>query len=423
MQTSDSRLRRVPLKKKPLVAAIVAVASYGAFAQEAAPTNYVGARETVGRDSNVYRVPDGPHDYFYSTSLLGGVDQTISRQRLYATAEADFNRYHNATALNNTSYAVKGGWDWATIGNLTGTVTANANQSLASLYGNASIPTTARNLAKSDQIAASAKWGGEGLLSLEGNYGHSRVSYSAPEYINQKSSADTYSLGGFYRAGPTLRLGAAGRFTRVEQPNAISDGAGGFFSETTDGRNLDLTADWQYSVQTNVNARLSYTKQTSSGASQSGDFSGLTGAVYANYAPTAKLAFSAAFIRDAGINPTFFNVVNAPPTNTGPSTSTVGLSEASQISNTVVLGLKYAVTAKIAATVGYQYRLSKTDATQFVVSTHDKLQDTSLGVAYDITRNWQLSCAFQHEARNVTGAPSFAYNSNMTSCAAQFLLR
>jgi hypothetical protein len=410
-----------------LIAAILAATSCGAFAQDEGPAkNYLGVRETVGRTSNVFVIPDGPHDYFYTTSLLGGLDKTYSRQRLYGTAEVDLNRYHNATALNNTGYNVNAGWDWATIEKLSGSFTGSASQSLASLSGNASIPTTERNLAKTDQLAALVRWGGEGLLALEGNYGHSRVSYSAPDYITQESSADTGSIGGFYRAGPTLRLGLAGRFTRVYQPNAVADGTGGFGSETTDGKNLDLTADWTYSVQTNVNARLSYTKQTFSGATGGDGFSGLTGAIYANYQPTGKLFFSAAFLRDAGINATFFNVIGAPTTTTGPTTSTVALSENSQVTNTGVLGMRYAATAKIAATLGYQYRNSKSDVATGPGTTGsqiDKLQTASLGLTYDFDRNWQLGCAYSHQNRDVTGVGPFSYIANTTSCSAQFLLR
>ncbi|HEY4066689.1 MAG TPA: hypothetical protein VGM74_07320 [Burkholderiaceae bacterium] len=425
MQAPKAQILKSPLQK-PLVAAILAATGCGAFAQEAPATNYLGLRETVGRTSNVFVVPDGPHDYFYTTSLLGGLDKTYSRQRLYGTADVDLNRYHSATALNNTGYNVNGGWDWATIEKLSGSFTGSATKSLASLSGNASIPTTERNLAKTDQLAAIVRWGGEGLLSLEGSFGHSRVSYSDPAYITQESSADTSSLGGFYRVGPTLRLGLAGRFTRVYQPNAAPvAGGGGFQSETTDGKNLDLTADWQYSVQTNVNARLSYTKQTFSGSTSGDGFSGLTGAIYANYQPTGKLFFSAALLRDAGINATFFNVIGAPTTTTGPTTSTVSLSENSQVTNTGVLGLRYLATAKIAGTLGYQYRNSKTDAADGTTTgtQNDKLQTVSLGLTYDFDRNWQLACNYSHQNRDVSGVGPFTYIVNMTSCSAQFLLR
>ena len=43
---------------------------------------YLGVSQALTHDTNVTRSPQGPSDNYSSTSLLGGFDQPIGRQRL-----------------------------------------------------------------------------------------------------------------------------------------------------------------------------------------------------------------------------------------------------------------------------------------------------------------------------------------------------
>ena len=412
---------------RPLIAALAAMAGAGAWADEPTPW-YIGASLTATHDSNVFRTSNGPGDSYLSSGLLGGFDQAIGRQRVFATANLRYNKYQEQSTLDNTSYGVNAGWDWATIEKLTGNVSVNANQSLASFDGNANIQSSSRNIVKADQVATSVRWGGDSLVTLDANYAHSRVSYSAPEYLSGKSSADTGSVGGSYRLGPDLRAGAAVRLTRTVQPYAVAKtltptGPDDYLANTSNGRNLDLSLEWRYSAQTGVNTRLSWTKQTNSGTGDR-DFSGLTGSIAANYAPTAKLGFSASLNRDAGTNSSFFNYLTL--VNTGTIT---GLSQNSQTSDTATLGATYAATAKISVNAGYQYRHSKIVNTFSIGSSSssdelsDKLRSGTLGVSYAIARAWQLSCNLGRETRNLSGTNGFSYSANTASCAATLTLR
>jgi hypothetical protein len=426
MQALKSQAARLSLGR-PLAMALVASASCAAWAADEPSPYYIGANEAVMHDSNVFRVPNGPGDYYSSTGLIGGFDQMISRQHVFASASLNYNKYHNQDTLNNTSYGVKGEWDWATIEKLTGSFTGSANQSLASFSGSTGIPTTARNLTQTDQLAASIRWGGEGLITLGGDYGHSRVHFSAPEYFTQQSSGDTGSIGAFYRLGADTKLGTAVRYTRSVSPYALPNGIvtdltdpNQFHSLTSNGRNLDLSVDWRYSAQTNLNARLSWTHQTfSPDLPQLPGYSGLTGALVGNYAPTGKLTFNVSLNRDAGINSTFFNVVGAPSSGTG-----ISLSQNSELFDTAAIGVRYAATAKISATAGYQYRHGDILNTVATTSNQtDVLHSANLGLTYDIARTWQLSCTYAHESRSISGTGGFFYTANVAGCMAQFTLR
>jgi len=408
---------------RPLAAALAALASCGAWADEPTPW-YVGASQTLTHDSNVYRIADGPGDNYASTGLLGGFDQAIGRQRFTAAANLRYNKYNQQSTLNNTSYNVNAGWDWATIENLSGNVSLQANQNLASFDGNAAVPTTSRNILKTDAVAASVRWGGAGQVSLQADYAHNRVRYSAPESLFAQSSTDTGSLGAFYNVGPTLTLGTALRLTHAVSPYGLQTSPGVYQSTSSNGRNLDLSANWRYSPQTGVAARLSWTKQSGSGGNAE-DFSGITGSLSANYAPTAKLAFSAAFNRDTGTNGSFFTLGAAPG-----GTPIVGQYQNSRVSNSVSLGATYAATAKIGVNTGYSYRRSKNANTLSSGSNSanvgdytDTVRSASLGASYAIARAWLLSCNLSHENRSATSTPSVAYSANVASCTATLTLR
>lgn len=401
---------------RPAVAALAAASLCGAARAEDPSPWYLGASVGVTRDSNVFRIPDGSGDTYTTTSLLAGFDQPIGRQRLYGTARVGYNKYQNFENLDNTSYGVDAGWDWATIEKLSGKVYVGANQSLAQLNGNTSAPSTRRNIVKSEQFGTSATWGGFGPLSLFANYGHNRVRYSAVTFTTSNSTGDTGSLGTNYRLGGSTSIGVAVRVTRTRLPygqaiDPLPSSLADFGPTTTNGRNLDLLGNWTYSPQTNVAARLSYTRQTDSfGGGR--DFSGLTGSLSGNYAPTAKLAFNAMLQREAGAN----SVYNS-PTYSG-STNAVGLNQNTTTTDSLSLGATYAATAKISVNSGLLYRSGKLSS-----DGSDDLTQLSLGATYAVARNWQLACNLTHETRKVSGLGSFSYDANTAGCSAQFTLR
>jgi hypothetical protein len=401
-----------------LAATLLSATSVGAWADEPSPW-YLGASLGFTHDSNVYRTPDGPGDNYWTTSLLGGFDQPIGRQRLHATAQVGYNRYQDQSTLNNTSYTLNAGWDWATIEKLTGTVSVGAVQSLAQFNGNATQASTERNILKVEQVNASARWGGDGLFSVFGDYGHTRIRYSSLQSLTSESDGDSGSLGVNYRLGSQTTVGAAVRLTRTDYPHGIAPvvlpgvptpiNPADYQSDRSDGRNLDLLADWRYSAQTGVSARLSWSRLTYANSNR--DFSGLTGSILANYAPTAKLAFNASLSRDAGTNSSstnYLNLANGQQINY--------LTQSSQTTDSASVGATYAATAKISVNAGLLYRQG--DNGNGAGGDHFRI--ATLGVNYAIARSWQLACNASRESRN---ASTLSYDANVFGCSAQFTLR
>ena len=414
--------RSAGLKAPALAAALAAAAvSNGAWADEPNPY-YIGVTASLAHDSNVYRTPNGRGDTYGGVGLVGGFDQSINRQRIFADLNVHDNNYAREKTLNNISYGLNAGWDWATIERLSGGVNIGATQGLASYNNNStSTPTTRRDLLQTERLGARVLWGGDGALNLTGAYGYNQITYS--ESIASDSTQHTGSLGAAYRVGPTLRLGAALRLTRAVNPQAFQTAPGVYQSNTANSRNLDLTADWRSTPQTNLSARVSWTHETNSGLSDRNS-SGLTGGLTANYAPTARLTFNALLSRDTGANSSFFSQTN--PTTGQRSTNQTANN---QTYDTAGVGATYAVTSKIGLTSGLQYRHGNL-ADQIFVGTvpvnndyTDTTSSASFGVNYAAARNWSTGCRLEYLKRDVSGLRPYAYSANVVSCTAQFTLR
>lgn len=442
--TSTSRR----LATRPLIAALACVAACNAWADEPSPY-YLGATQSFTHDTNVTNTVGGGSDTYSSTGLTGGLDQMISRQRVYANANVHYNKYRSNTQLDNTSYGVAAGWDWATIAQLSGNLGVSANQNLASQNTAAGIVNTAteKNLAKTDQINASVMWGGTGLVSVRGAYAHSRVRYSAVTFFKSESSADSGSASFFYRLGPDIRLGTGLRLSRTVSPHAIyTEPAGAvpgdpaptldpanYSANSVNGRNVDLTADWTITPQTGVNARVSWTRQSNSAAANALDFAGLTGALSARYAITAKVTLGASIGRDAGASSSFFNVpATATPGSASPSTpaaSIPALTQNTQTTDSYSVTAGYAATAKISMNAAAGYTRAKVINTAVVGATTiasdgaDATHNYSIGVDYALARSWQLGCRAGHSSRAFTTPVAGTYSGNTVSCSAQFTLR
>jgi hypothetical protein len=411
----------------------------GAATAQTAPTStasdpnpyYLGVSQAITHDSNVTRSPNGPSDTYSSTSLLGGFDQPIGRQRLFANGSVSVNRYMDQDQLNNTSYSLSGGLDWQTVGDLSGSLNAGVGRFLSAPAASSLVPTTNRNVGDTKNFNALARWGGAGRLSVEGSYGHSEVEYSAPEYATSNSKTDSGSLGLFYRPGGNLRLGIAGRVTKTKTPQAFAIIGGGFQANDVKSKNLDFLVDYELTGLLTTNARISYTKQTNSGITDA-DFSGVTGTISLTYRPTAKLSFTGYAARDVGFNSSLYSTVGIifiDPT-TPILTPISGLSQSNQITNSVGLNVGYLATAKVTANASVRYaraRLITTIVTpgsnQAAPDTTDVLKTAQLGAIWAVSRNWSLTCNVAHEARDVSGAVVYDYTANSIGCAGQYTWR
>ncbi len=388
---------------------------------------FLGVSQGFTHDTNVYRIPSGPSDTYSTTSVFGGFEQPISRQRLFGRATVSANRYQDETQLNNVSYGLNAGVDWETIERLSGRINAALNRSLAAPAASTGTPVASRNIAETKTLEATARLGGTSLLTLEGGVDYSSVDYSSPQYIAAESRRTSGNVSLHYRPGGPLRLGVGVRADRTKTPNALIDPVTGASQSTTlNGKHFDLLLDYEATGQISANGRASYTKQTSSGVGDA-DFSGFTGSLGVSWRPTGKITVRADAARDTGFNATAYNTFAFTPTATGIAfTPIVGLYENNQITTSAGVAISYAATAKIGATLAARYvraRLTSVGAPVPTADVIDVAKSASLGANYEITRNWGAACNVSTERREVSGGVNFTYRANTFGCSTQFTWR
>lgn len=406
----------------PLIACLGLIAPAGNALADYNPY-YVGLSLGYAHDSNVYAIPDAIGDSYLSTGLVAGLDQPIGRQRLHAKAIVRNNRYRSLDALNNTSYAISGGLDFATIEKLSGSLTASVNQNLAFYSSTVTgLQLTRRNIEKSRQIDARVQWGGLSLLSLESTLSHRELGYSAIEYAGYEVNQDVASLGVSYRSSSQLQLGAAVRHSRGEYPKAGSTG-GGFRPVDFRRNDLDLTATWRATGKSVVSGRLSVGKQSYSGGSVR-DFSGTTGSLNWDYRPTGKLTLSTWISRDTGLESSF-NAVDR----------SVSSADNSRITSALALSAGYEVTSKVKISAGTRFdrrslenRFAVVGVGAFGAEGTDSSRRTTLGGTWAFTRNWQFACDVSVVSRDASDSAriaglSYSYKGNTVACSTQFVLQ
>jgi hypothetical protein len=390
---------------------------------------YIGVSQAFTHDSNVYRIPDGPSDTYSSTSLLGGFDQLIGRQRVFGRATVSGNRYLKEDTLDNVSYGVTTGIDWETIEHLSGNIIASFNQNLASQPVSNGTPVAARNIAQTQGIGARIRLGGVSLLTLEVGADYSNIDYSLPAYVTSESNHTSGTIYLYYGGGGPLRVGAGFRGDRTRTPQAFLDPATGqYLSTKLTGQNFDLLADYDLTGRVGANARLSYTKQTTLGGGNA-DFSGFTGNVGLSWQATGKITVRVDAARDAGFDAHTYNYFSFTQTTTGVFlTPVVGLYQNNEVTTSAGATVNYAATAKISATANARYiraRLTNGDVTTAATTpdTVDVSTIVSLGANYEITRNWGAACNLAYAKRDVSGAVNFAYDAKTIGCSTQFTWR
>ena len=380
---------------------------------------YLGARQGFTHESNVNHSPNGRSDNYSTTSLFGGFDQPIGRQRVFGRATVGYNRYQHETQLDNTSYDVAGGLDWSTIERLSGNLNVAFSQNLSAPAVIGFVPDQRRNIATTQSIDATVRYGGASLLTLEGRVGYSNVDYSLPEYQSSESKQSRASFGLYYHPGGPLRLGVAARFTRAESPASGPTVTPPTLANTAESRNLDFTANYDVSGQVSAGGRISYTRQTNS-AITAADFSGLTGDLTVAYRPTGKLSLNLYAARDVGSNSSQFTTAQSFLVGTTViTTHRTEILEVSQVTNSAGLGISYAATGKVTANAGVRYARAKL-VSQAVAESTDVLKSAYIGANWDVARNWLVACNVARDSRDVSGSLNYSYTSNSVGCFGQY---
>ena len=406
----------------PLLLAVLA-AGVGTGTRAENDPYYFGLSQSLGHNSNVYRVNNQEvPDKFATTSLNFGFDQPISRQRLFGSASVRATRYEDITILNNTGYGVNAGWDFSTIERLSGGIGISANRSLANYAAagdQTQVPQTKRNEETSSSANLRVQYGVASLLALNTSVSHSQVSYSAPEYDRSEVRQNAGSLGLTYRPSGLLTLGSALRVTRGEYPNVVLNGK----AESFDRKDLDLTANWAATGLSTLNARVSYGRSAYD-TLVNRNTKGATGSLGWNWQLTGKTSFNTSISRDSGTETSLAALANNQGNAVGDNSVTT---------DTFALGANYEATAKIRLNLGARYA-RRTLANEQIVNGavvassegRDSVTSVTLGASYALSRAWQMGCnAGQDSGKPESGAATLStkYTTTQASCNVQLTLK
>ncbi len=389
--------RRAPhhLISRWVALACAAVASAPAIAQEESPY-YIGVSQGFTRDSNVLRrSSDEIGDTISSTGVLAGINQSLGRQRLFADANAQVNRYRNFSSLNNKSYSLLAGLDWETIGDLSGGLHYTTRDSLA--YLSAADGSIIASNQRTQQFSASARYGLASRMTWNLGYDHNKLALGS--LSGRDSSQDTVSTGLRWAVGGKLTVGAGVRVTKGRQETVP-------VADETDRRDVDLTATWASGGASTFNARVSSTRETHS-LDSSADLSETTGAINWSYRPTGKLSINASVSRDTGTETTFTSATGE---------DAVLQVDNNRLSTSWLVDTRYELTGKSHLGFGVRQRRGTSGNSQ-----SESLKGYTLGMSYAPTRNITLNCNVAREDRSASGATD--YTATITGCTGQLTLR
>ena len=396
----------------------LSLASIGFAAQAETTPLYYGGSLNLSHVSNLYRVSEGANsDDVATVSLLGGIDQHLGRQRVYADASVQTNRYRKNGTLNNYGYNLKGGLDWSTIERLSGTLSAGSSRNLATYnIGSGINPVFEKNIETNDRLDAVVRLGLVTKFTLEGTAGLNRRRFSLIEYAKLEFDQNRYSLGLFYRPSADLRLGLAGRRTNTDYPRYTITSAPlvkppTFSAAKFERNDVDLTTDWTLSGRSALSARLSSGRQTRA-EGPSNTFSGLTGQLTWRWQPTSRWNISTSVSRDTGLESTLFQ--------TGASSTNY---EQDRITKALQISADYELTGKVflSASANLANSDRKTALAANSVPDYDKDKAFNLGARWMYSRGITLGCQAGWNSRDSSTA-NYVYDATNFGCYGQLLI-
>ncbi|MBI5722318.1 MAG: hypothetical protein HZC37_31970 [Burkholderiales bacterium] len=396
---------------------IAALASAGALAQEPNPY-YIGASQSVARESNLFRSADGVRvsDTVSVTSLLAGLDQPIGRQRLFADAAVRSGRFADNSQLNYTGGSLLAGADWEAAESLSGRLSYGIDRRLAPTGLDLGIDPTLRNVQTTQEFVLRGQSSTVAVFAVEAGYIHRALDYTAVAANDLEFKQDTGSLGLRFRPGGALTLGLTVRRTEGTYPFA----AAGDLPDDFQRDDVDLSAVWIATGASTVTARLSRTREKHE-VLTTRDVSGNTGALSWNFKPTGKLNLTADYIRDTGAESTFIGTGGA-----GGGGSATPVVNSSPQATTWQLRGDYEVTAKVQL-VAFVRHLKRDLVNNAAIpgTGEDTLVEARAGLNWTPLRSVLVGCTVGREDRDasegaVANVLSSSYSATTVRCLAQF---
>jgi opacity protein-like surface antigen len=383
---------------------------------------YVGARETVTRDSNVYRTPDATGDTIFTTGIFGGLDQYLGRQHLRADLAANYNKYNNVDALNHTDGSAGLKLDWETIEHLSGDLQLNHQRQLYRDFAQSTDANGRKVLLNTTDAAFNARLGVVTAWTIEGGVFGSRTRFSAPLQDNN-INYDGWRGGVRFAPSSLLQLGVAYRRTNGDYPDAA-------VSNDFHRNDVDFTVGWNPNDISSFAGRISRTKLTYPTLSERSN-SLTTGELSYRWHPGGRTSIDTTFTRDSTAGQSVSDLAIG-----GQAIGTQHSSDI-RVANTLALAGHYELTGKIQLGLDLRRTTRSLDNTLTndliglpptqTLQANDTTSSLGLNANYDFSRTIRFACGFTHMKRTVGGPDAasltYPYSVNLTSCSAQVAIQ
>lgn len=380
------------------------LSAWSAQGQESSPY-YFGASAGLTHVSNVYRRGDTANsDRVTSLGLLAGLDQRLGRARLRIDTSANNNRYATLRDLNNTSYSGRSTVDWETLGDLSGTLLASRNRTLAEFNigrGADNVPLPSQqNRESNGEYSALVRLGAKSRYSLEAGWAYRKRDFSAIEYSRFAFSQHSLQVGAYAKPGANLKVGIVGRKAKGKNPRypVVVSGFPLLLENPYRRTDIDLTASWATGGSSQLDARVSRSR-TRNDLLFVNSFSGTTGALAWSWLPTPKLQLRFNASRDTGVE------------------SRIQSSDIDRLYHTLGATANYELTGKLFLQASINRISNRRDS----IGAYDNDATQSIGVRWAYSRSISLSCQAARSSRDSSVA-IYTYRANSLGCTGQFFV-
>lgn len=387
-----------------LAAAALALAAGAACAQSDSPW-HVGLDVDATRNSNISLQPAGGEvsGTIWTTTLRGGVNALLGRQRAWGRAALGRVHYTGLDALDNQTYNLGAGLDWSTVGNLSGSLNASSDRRQAAL--NSGVATAAlKNRQGSNVFSAKARLGGDGLLAFDAGLGHRRVNFSAVEFASRQYRQNSGNVGMSYRVGGALTVGGGVSTQRTEFLVPL---AGATTPDASRRNDVYLSATWLPTGASTLTARANFGK-TEYDQAAAANFEGTTGSLIWQWKPLGRLALTSTLARDSGQD------LGYQPLSDGtvPNRAT----DFSRVTDSLTVDGLYELTGKVALTANFGLLRRELVDISTAGTGSDRTKRALIGARWSATRVITAGCTAGREVRNASGAGTYSYANDQVGC-------
>lgn len=276
----------------------------------------VGVTQTVTQESNLMRLESGValpegvsrSDTVWSTELQGGIDQPIGRQRLFGQASLRHTRFARNGLYDNDGYRVRLGAEWATVGDLGGSLMLSMQRNQGLLSNDETGVLARSNTERLRQAESALRWGVSARLAAEATLEWRSVDFSAPEFDSRAFRQGSAYAGLRHSPSAALWWSVGWRETEGRYPRFRRNPDGSFERDRFRRRELELKAALRPSGATELQARLGIGRTTYDSA-VARDVSGLFGSFDWTWRPSAALRLRTYVSRDPSQDSYFLNTL------------------------------------------------------------------------------------------------------------------